>query len=63
MEEKLTWESARTKCKDDGGDMICFRDTQERDNITSISYTILPHHNFKLFVGQYQYLLKLDIDW
>ena len=36
MEENLTWESARTKCKDDDGDMICFRDRQERDKITSV---------------------------
>ena len=36
MKEKLTWESAREKCKNDEGDMVCFANRKERDKITSI---------------------------
>ena len=34
--EKLTWESARAKCKNDEGDMICFATRKERDRIASV---------------------------
>ena len=36
MKEKLTWESARAKCKNDEGDMVCFANRKERDKITSV---------------------------
>lgn len=47
MEENLTWESARRKCKDDGGDMICFGDKQERDRITSACNGCWVGYNWK----------------
>ena len=33
--EKLTWESARRKCKEDDGDLVCFSNKKERDRITA----------------------------
>ena len=35
IEEMLTWESARMKCKDDAGDLVCFSNRRERDRMSA----------------------------
>ena len=33
--QALTWEGARQKCQEDGGDLVCFGNQQERDYFTN----------------------------
>ena len=32
--EQVTWEAAKIKCQNEGGELACFSDQQERDAVT-----------------------------
>ena len=34
VNEQVTWEAAKVKCRNEGGELACFSDQQERDAVT-----------------------------
>ena len=43
IQEKLTWESARIKCKGDDGELVCFSNKKEGDRVTAACDKIIRY--------------------